>query len=242
VADAAAAAVVLTSGGLDSTTLLALAAAQGRRIHALSFRYGQRHAVELDAAARQARRFGAVAHEIVDLAHLGRLLAHATSLVVGSTLEVPKHAGDDTTIPSTYVPARNTLFLAYGLAWAEALDAGEVWIGVNALDYSGYPDCRPAFIEAFARTAALATRRGVEGSPIAIVTPLQHLRKHEIVALGLAHGVDYGDTVSCYDPRTDDSGTALACGACDSCRLRREGFALAGVADPTRYATAAPHP
>ncbi len=230
--------MVLTSGGLDSTTLLALAHAEGRRIHALSFRYGQRHAVELQCAARQAERFAAVAHETVDLAHLGRLLAPATSLVASSALDVPKHGApsSDTAIPSTYVPARNLLFLSYGLAWAEALGADELWIGVNALDYSGYPDCRPQFIAAFATVAALATRRGVEGEAIAIRSPLAALRKHEIIALGLRHGVDYADTVSCYDPVVDGE-WVLACGACESCGLRREGFALAGASDPTRYVT-----
>lgn len=228
------AAIVLLSGGLDSVTVLALASAQGRSVHALSFRYGQRHAIELDCAARQARRFGAAAHEIVDLGHMGRLVASATALVEGSALAVPKDGVSATAIPVTYVPARNTVFLAYALAWAEAIDAGEIWIGVNALDYSGYPDCRPEYIAAFAKMAGLATRRGVAGSPIGIEAPLQQLRKHEIIALGLAHGVDYADTTSCYDPREVD-GRALACGACDSCRLRRDGFAAAGVADPTRY-------
>jgi 7-cyano-7-deazaguanine synthase len=224
------AAVVLLSGGLDSTTVLAIAA-QERRVHALSFRYGQRHAIELACAQRQAARFGVVAHEIVDLSHMGRLVAGATALVEGSAIEVPKdgpHAGE---IPPTYVPARNALFLSYALAWAEAIDAADIWIGTNALDYSGYPDCRPEFIAAFARMAELATKRGDEGRAIAIRTPLAELRKHEIIALGTSHGVDYADTVSCYDPVG-----GVACGACESCRLRREGFALARIADPTRYA------
>ncbi len=232
-------AVVLLSGGLDSVTVLALAAARGFEVHAMSFSYGQRHQVELSCAARQARRFGAAAHEVLDLSHLGRLVAPATALVGHSTIDVPKgrdvdHADD---IPSTYVPARNTLFLSYGLAWAEVIGARHLFIGVNALDYSGYPDCRPAFIEAFERTANLATRIGVEGgAPLRIETPLQELRKHDIVALGMTHGVDYADTVSCYDPSEDDQGRPLACGACDSCQLRRQGFELAGVPDPTRYA------
>ena len=229
------AAIVLLSGGLDSVTVLALASARGRSVHALSFRYGQRHALELECASRQAARFGAVRHEIVDLGHLGRLVAPATALVEGSALAVPKQGVDAATIPITYVPARNTVFLAYALAWAEASDADEIWIGVNALDYSGYPDCRPEYIAAFAKMAALATRRGVTGSPIAIEAPLQQLRKHEIIALGLQHGVDYADTTSCYDP-SEAEGRALACGRCDSCRLRRDGFAAAGVPDPTRYA------
>jgi 7-cyano-7-deazaguanine synthase len=228
------AAIVLLSGGLDSVTVLALARAEGREVHALSFRYGQRHAVELGCAARQAARFGAIAHEVVDLGHLGRLVAPATALIAGSTIAVPSGAAATGEIPVTYVPARNTVFLAYALAWAEAQQAADIWIGVNALDYSGYPDCRPEFIASFAHTASLATRRGAEGDPIVIRAPLQELHKHEIVTLGLAHGVDYADTTSCYDPR-EDEGRAIACGRCDSCRLRREGFAAAGVPDPTRY-------
>lgn len=235
------AAVVLLSGGLDSTTVLA-AASRRRRVHALSFRYGQRHAAELACARRQATRFGVVAHEVVELGHLGRLVAGATALVDASPLSVPKHdaSGSDapaSEIPVTYVPARNALFLTYALAWAEAIDAADIWIGTNALDYSGYPDCRPEFIAAFATMAGLATRRGVEGRPIAFEAPLSALRKHEIIALGTSLGVDYADTISCYDPVADGD-RVLACGACDSCRLRREGFALAGVTDPTRYAPA----
>lgn len=235
----AAEAVVLLSGGLDSVTVLAIARAAGAQAHALSFRYGQRHAIELGCAARQAERLGARAHEIVDLSHLGRLVAPATALVEGSALAVPKdrdvlHGSD---IPVTYVPARNTLFLAYALAWAEALGARDLWIGVNALDYSGYPDCRPAFIEAFERMANLATRVGVEGSgdAIRIRTPLIDLPKAGIIARGVALGVDYADTVSCYDPTTDEHDRPLACGRCDSCVLRRKGFEEAGVVDPTRY-------
>lgn len=231
---------MLLSGGLDSVTVLAIAREAGHATHALSFRYGQRHALELGCAARQAERLGAVAHEVVDLSHLGRLVAPATALVEGSELSVPKgrdvdHASD---IPVTYVPARNTLFLSYGLAWAEALGARDIFIGVNALDYSGYPDCRPAFIESFACTANLATRVGVEGSgdAIRIQTPLLELTKAGIIARGVALGVDYADTVSCYDPSADAEGRPLACGRCDSCQLRRKGFAEAGVDDPTRYA------
>ena len=241
------ASVVLLSGGLDSVTVLAMATAQGRRVHALSFSYGQRHAVELACATRQAQRFGAVAHEIVDLGHLGRLVAPATALVAGSALQVPKDRQPEADIPVTYVPARNMVFLSYGLAWAEALGAREIWIGVNALDYSGYPDCRPEFIASFQRTANLATRAGVQeraagesksesGSDDAIVirTPLSELRKSEIIALGLQHGVQYADTISCYDPSGGDD-SPRACGRCDSCVLRREGFAAAGVDDPTPY-------
>lgn len=233
-------AVVLLSGGLDSVTVLAIARAAGHDVHALSFRYGQRHVLELGCAARQAARLGARAHEIVDLSHLGRLVASATALVEGSALAVPKdrdvdHAGD---IPVTYVPARNTLFLAYALAWAEALGAGDIWIGVNALDYSGYPDCRPAFVQAFARMANLATRAGVEGGgdAIRIRTPLIDLPKAGIIERGVTLGVDYADTVSCYDPVPDPHDLPLACGHCDSCQLRRKGFAEAGIPDPTRYA------
>lgn len=233
------AAIVLLSGGLDSVTVLAIARQAGHRVHALSFRYGQRHVLELGCAARQAERYGAVAHEVVDLSHLGRLVASATALVDSSDLEVPKGRDVDAAsdIPVTYVPARNTLFLSYGLAWAEALGARDIFIGVNALDYSGYPDCRPAFIESFARTANLATRVGVEGTgdAIRIQTPLIDLPKSGIVQRGLELGVDYADTVSCYDPRPDAEGRPLACGRCDSCQLRRKGFEDAGVADPTRY-------
>jgi 7-cyano-7-deazaguanine synthase len=228
--------VVLLSGGLDSVTTLAIAVGEGLSAYALSFAYGQRHAVELSCASRQASRLGAVEHQVVDLSHLGVLVAGATSLVAASSLEVPKdrdveHGRD---IPSTYVPARNTLFLAYALAWAEVLDARRIFIGVNALDYSGYPDCRPAFIEAFAKMANLATKIGVQGGGITIDTPLMDLHKHEIIALGVQHGVDYADTVSCYDA-TEDAAGPLACGRCDSCQLRRTGFAKARVVDPTRY-------
>lgn len=223
-------AVVLLSGGLDSTTVLALARAAGREVYALSFRYGQRHAAELDCARRQAARFGVQAHEVVDLAHVGALVASATSLVAASPLAVPKDSSA-TGIPSTYVPARNTLFLAYALAWAEALAAREIWLGINALDYSGYPDCRPEFVHAFQALADKATRAGVEGHRIHLLTPLLEWSKAEIVAAGLRVGVDYADTVSCYDPVDE-----RACGRCDSCTLRRRGFAEAGVADPTRYA------
>ncbi|WAS92961.1 7-cyano-7-deazaguanine synthase QueC [Nannocystis punicea] len=228
-------AVVLLSGGLDSTTVLALAAAEGRETYALSFRYGQRHEVELASAARQATRFGARAHEVVDLAHLGRLVAAGTSLLRASSEAVPKDseaaAGE---IPSTYVPARNTLFLAYALGWAEVLGAGEIWVGVNAVDYSGYPDCRPQFLAAFERLAAEATRAGVEGKPLHVRAPLISWSKSQIIQAGRAAGVDYADTVSCYDPRVEDD-LPRACGRCDSCRLRRDGFTAAGVPDPTRY-------
>ncbi|MEX1367383.1 MAG: 7-cyano-7-deazaguanine synthase QueC [Nannocystaceae bacterium] len=232
-------AVVLLSGGLDSVTVLAIARQAGHETYALSFRYGQRHAIELDCAARQAQRLGAVAHEVVDLQHLGRLVAPATALVQGSGMSVPKDRAveDASDIPVTYVPARNTLFLSYALAWAETLGANDIFIGVNVLDYSGYPDCRPQFIESFARMANLATRAGVQGDgdALAIRTPLIDLTKAGIVQRGMELGVDYGDTVSCYDPGVDEGGMPLACGRCDSCQLRRKGFEEAGVADPTRY-------
>ncbi len=229
-------AVVLLSGGLDSTTVLALAAAEGRETYALSFRYGQRHEVELASAARQARRLGARAHEVVDLSHLGRLVAAGTSLLKASERAVPKdsHAASDE-IPSTYVPARNTLFLAYALGWAEVLEAAEIWLGVNAVDYSGYPDCRPAFVAAFERLAAEATRAGVQGRGVKLRAPLITWSKAQIIRAGTDADVDYADTVSCYDPVVTDD-LPRACGRCDSCRLRREGFAAAGVPDPTRYA------
>jgi 7-cyano-7-deazaguanine synthase len=230
---------VLLSGGLDSATTLAVARARGHAVFALSFRYGQRHALELDYAARQARRQGVVAHEIMDLPVLGERSARVSSLIQGAELDVPKGREDvGADIPSTYVPARNTVFLAHALAWAETLQAFDVWIGSNALDSSGYPDCRPEYIDAFERVANLGTRMGVEataGQGIRIHAPLQKLRKHEIIALGIEHGVDYGDTLSCYDPK-EEAGEAVACGACDSCQLRRRGFERAGVPDPTRYA------
>ncbi len=229
-------AVVLLSGGLDSTTVLAQASTAGRAVYALSFRYGQRHVAELACAARQAQRWRVRAHEVVALDHIGALVASATSLIAASPLAVPaataRVAGE---IPSTYVPARNTLFLAYALAWAEALDAREIWLGINALDYSGYPDCRPAFAAAFQQLAAVATRAGIEGRPISVVTPLLELHKAQIVRAGTDLGVDFADTVSCYNPKDSPTGP-LACGHCESCSLRREGFAAAGMPDPTRYA------
>jgi 7-cyano-7-deazaguanine synthase len=235
-------AVVLLSGGLDSTTVLAIAARErGHRVHALSFAYGQRHRLELEHARRQALAFGALAHEVIDLGHLGRLLAPATALIADSSLAVPSAADRQgaSDIPVTYVPARNSLFLAYALAWAEVLGARAIWLGVNALDYSGYPDCRPEFIEAFERMANLATKIGVEATTaserIVVHAPLLHLHKHEIIRRGAALGVDYGDTLSCYDP-IEREGEALACGRCESCSLRRAGFEQAGLGDPTRYA------
>jgi 7-cyano-7-deazaguanine synthase len=230
-------AVVLLSGGLDSTTVLAIARHEGRRVQALSFRYGQRHEVELEQAREQAQVLGAASHEIVELPGFGRRVAEATSLVRESALPVPRGADFDETgaIPNTYVPARNTVFLAHALAWCEVTGAGEIWLGVNARDYSGYPDCRPEYLAAFERLAALATRAGLEGRAVRLVAPLADLHKHEIVQRGLSLGVDYARTVSCYDPTLDALGHPLACGTCESCRLRRRGFELAGVPDPTHY-------
>ena len=226
-----ASAIVLLSGGIDSATTLAIARGLRFACHALSFRYGQRHAVELDAARLVADALGAVEHRIVDLdlAQLGG------SALTDARIAVPETptAG----IPITYVPARNTIFLAYALAFAEVLDARDVFIGVNAVDYSGYPDCRPEFIDAFERLANVATKAGVEAdetSRLRIHAPLIALTKGQIVRRGVALGVDYALTVSCYQP--DPS--ARACGKCDSCRIRRAGFAEAGLADPTRYALA----
>jgi 7-cyano-7-deazaguanine synthase len=226
-------AVVLLSGGLDSATCLAIALDEGFAPVALSFRYGQRHTVELDCARRIARAAG-VDHLVVDV----DLAAFGGSALVDPALDVPKH--DDvaevvgTEIPVTYVPARNTVFLAFALALAEVRGAADVFIGVNAVDYSGYPDCRPEFIAAFEATANLATRAGVEGRRLTIHTPLIELTKAEIVRRGVALGVDYAATSTCYDPGPDGG----ACGRCDACLLRARGFAEAGVDDPTRYTAA----
>ena len=219
-------AIVLVSGGLDSATVLAMAREQGYACHALSFDYGQRHRAELDAAARVARALGAAEHRTMRLDFAG---------IGGSALTDPAIAVPQTPqagIPVTYVPARNTVFLAMALGWAEVLGASDIFIGVNAVDYSGYPDCRPAFIEAFTALANVATKAGVEGTArFQIHTPLIAMSKADIVRRGVQLGVDFAITVSCY--QADAAGAA--CGRCDSCRLRREGFAAAGVADPTRY-------
>jgi len=218
-------AVVLVSGGLDSATTLALAQEQGYACYALSFDYGQRHRCELEAASKVAAVAGVVEHKVItlDLDNIGG------SALTDSAIPVPHQPTEG--IPVTYVPARNTVFLALALGWAEVLGAEAIFIGVNAVDYSGYPDCRPEFIEAFARLARLATRAGVEGKPIHIDTPLIHLSKAEIIQQGMRLGVDYANTISCYDP--DAQGRA--CGQCDSCRLRAAGFKAAGMPDPTRY-------
>jgi 7-cyano-7-deazaguanine synthase len=219
------AAVVLLSGGLDSATALAMARAEGLRCHALSVDYGQRHRAELDAARAVARQLGASAHTIVplDLRPIGG------SALIDTTIAVPEAPAEG--IPVTYVPARNTLLLALALGLAEATGAGQIVIGVNALDYSGYPDCRPAFIAKFQALAAVATKAGVEGHAPLIRAPLIDLSKAEIIRRGTELGVDYALTVSCY--QADHQGRA--CGRCDSCRLRAEGFRVAGLPDPTRY-------
>jgi 7-cyano-7-deazaguanine synthase len=218
-------AVVLLSGGLDSYTAAAVAKRDGFAVAALTINYGQRHAPELVAARNVARALGAARHlELdIDLTRIGG------SALTSSTIGVPKDQPiDPAVIPSTYVPARNTIFLSLALGWAEVLGATDIVIGVNALDYSGYPDCRPEFIHAFEQVARLATRAGVEGRGLTIHTPLMHLTKAEIVRLGLSLGLDYGLTHSCYDPLPD----GRPCGHCDSCRLRAAGFAEAGATDP----------
>lgn len=221
-------AVVLYSGGLDSTTCLAIARAAGYEPYAMSFAYGQRHSAELEVARKNARPMGAVDHMLVefDLRKMG-------GSALTSEIEVPKEGvGND--IPSTYVPARNTIFLSFALGWAEVLGSFDIFIGVNALDYSGYPDCRPAYIAAFETMANLATKAGVEGTGrFAIHTPLIDLSKAQIIRKGVSLGVDYARTHSCYDPTAD----GLACGLCDSCRLRLKGFAEAGLVDPVKYVT-----
>lgn len=218
-------AVVLLSGGLDSATTLALARTEVDACHALTVDYGQRHRQELDAARRVAAALGAQEHRVArfDLAWIGG------SALTDSAIAVPDAPSEG--IPVTYVPARNTVFLSLALAWAEVLDAQAIYIGANAVDYSGYPDCRPEYLEAFRRLAGLATRAGVEGRPTDIRAPLVRLPKAEIIRTGARLGVDYSLTVSCYDPDAE----ARACGVCDACRLRAQGFRAAGVPDPTRY-------
>jgi len=223
-------AVVLTSGGLDSTTLMAIAQAEGYAIYSLSFNYGQRHALELAAAEKVARFFDAREHLVlrIDLSAIGG------SALTGKS-DIPKNRSAEELgggIPITYVPARNTIFLSFALAWAEVLGAADIFIGVNAIDYSGYPDCRPEFIAAFEKTANLATKAGVEGSiRTRIRTPLIQMTKAQIILKGISLGVDYGMTHSCYDPAPD----GRSCGRCDSCLLRRKGFAEAGIEDPVPY-------
>ncbi len=218
-------AVVLLSGGLDSATVLAIARNQGFACYALSFDYGQRHATELNAARRIAAATGVVEHKVLPLS----MDAIGGSALTDQSIDVPEDGGEG--IPVTYVPARNTVFLSLALGWAEVLGAHDIFVGVNAVDYSGYPDCRPAFIDAFERLANLATRDGVEGRPFHVHAPLIEMSKAQIVQQGSELGVDYAQTVSCY--RADEQGRA--CGRCDSCRFRAQGFAEAGLPDPTRY-------
>jgi 7-cyano-7-deazaguanine synthase len=222
-------AVLLLSGGLDSTTLLAVARRDGFDVHAMTFRYGQRHASEIDAARRIATRFGVRDHVVADI----DLRTFGGSALTSDEIEVPRDRDvREGGVPVTYVPARNTIFLAFALAWAEVLGAADIFIGVNVLDYSGYPDCRPEYIEAFERMANLATRAGTEGSLfLRVRAPLISLTKAQIIQLGTSLGVDYAITQSCYDP---DS-TGAACGHCDACQLRLKGFAEAGIPDPARY-------
>jgi 7-cyano-7-deazaguanine synthase len=223
-------AVVLLSGGLDSTTVLAMARAEGFACYTLSFDYGQRHRAELEAAERIAQRLGAAEHKVIrmDLASIGG------SALTDYSVAVPENAGEG--VPITYVPARNTVFLSLALGWAEVLQARDIFLGVNAVDYSGYPDCRPEFVAAFEGLANLATKAGVEGDRFSIHAPLQNLSKAEIVRAGIRLGVDYSMTVSCYQA---DSG-GLACGRCESCVLRAAGFAAANIVDPTHYAKKSP--
>ena len=218
-------AVVLLSGGLDSATTLAIAKDQGYSCHALSFNYGQRHVIEINAAKVVARSLSVVEHKIIDL----DLTQIGGSALTDKNIAVPESHSEG--IPVTYVPARNTIFLSYALAWAEVLEASDIFIGVNAVDYSGYPDCRPEYIAAFEDTARLATKAGVEGKPFKIHTPLIQLSKSDIIKTGSKLGLDYSITVSCY--QVDAQGRA--CGVCDSCRFRKEGFAGADIPDPTHY-------
>ena len=218
-------AIVLVSGGLDSATCLAMAKAQGYECYAISFEYGQRSSCELQAAKEITKAANVVEHKIFSL-QIGEL---GGSALTDEHIQVPEEIS--TGIPVTYVPARNTIFLSYALAWAEVLGAHDLFIGVNAVDYSGYPDCRIEFIQGFEKLANLATRAGVEGSRFTVHAPLIELPKADIIAKGLQLGVNYGNTVSCYQPNRDGE----ACGRCDSCRIRRGGFQSAGVVDPTRY-------
>lgn len=233
-------AVVLLSGGLDSTTVLAIARHERFVVHALTFRYGQRHATEVEAARNIARKSGVARHHIVEI-DLGMFGGSALTadIPVPKDRDLSASSAVRPEIPITYVPARNTIFLSYALALAEVVGAADIFIGVNALDYSGYPDCRPEYIQAFARMANLATRAGVEGrTNLAIRTPLISLSKAAVIRLGVSLGVDYSATISCYDPGSNGN----ACGRCDACQLRLKGFREAGMEDPIRYAAAETHP
>lgn len=225
--------MLLLSGGLDSTTMLALAVREGYGVHAMTFRYGQRHAHEIGAARRIAAAYGITDHVVAEI----DLRTFGGSALTGAAVVPKDRAADEMAdgIPITYVPARNTIFLSFALAWAEVLGASDIFIGVNAVDYSGYPDCRPEYIRAYEQMANLATRAAVEGRRMHIRTPLMALSKGAIVSLGLGLGVDYALTTSCYDPGADGT----ACGRCDACQLRLRGFAEAGVRDPVRYRVAA---
>ncbi len=223
-------AIVLVSGGLDSTTCIAIAKSEGFDIFALSFRYGQRHEHEIDAARRIVQGQQVKKHVVLDIN-----LREFGGSALTADIDVPKHdrlADLDAGIPITYVPARNTIFLSFALAWAEVVSSSDIFIGVNALDYSGYPDCRPEFVRAYEEMASLATRRGVQGEGIHIHTPLISLTKAQIIQRGMALGVDYSQTTSCYDP----TAAGVSCGRCDACLLRLKGFAEAGIQDPIRYA------
>ncbi|MCZ6890148.1 MAG: 7-cyano-7-deazaguanine synthase QueC [Gammaproteobacteria bacterium] len=222
-------AVLLVSGGLDSATTLAIAKSEGYACYAMSFAYGQRHEIELAAAARVVEMIGVEAHRVMPI----DLSAFGGSALTDDAIAVPEAEAGAEGIPVTYVPARNTVFLSLALAWAEVLEARDIFVGVNAVDYSGYPDCRPEFIAAFQTLANLATKAGVEGGKMTIHSPLIAMTKGEIIQRGGALGVDFGATISCYQPDRD----GRACGRCDSCRIRREGFRSAGVDDPTRYVT-----
>tara|TARA_B110000977_G_scaffold151655_1_gene192523 strand:+ start:269 stop:949 length:681 start_codon:yes stop_codon:yes gene_type:complete len=218
-------AVILVSGGLDSSTVLAMAVKQGYQCYTLSFDYGQRHRSELDAAVRVSESMSVVEHKVIKL----DLQSIGGSALTDVEIAVPEQ--ETTGIPVTYVPARNTVFLSIALGWAEVIDANKIFVGVNAVDYSGYPDCRPEYISSFEAMANLATRAGVEGNKLSIEAPLIDMSKAQIIQSGLELGVDYGQTVSCYQADSD----GIACGKCDSCRLRAQGFVEAGVKDPTRY-------
>lgn len=220
-------AVVLLSGGLDSVTALAIAKQQGFDCYTLSFDYGQRHQAELNASTNLSKQFGAKEHKVINI----DLRAIGGSALTDSTIDVPE--GEQDGIPITYVPARNTVFLSIALGWAEVLAAEAIFVGVNAVDYSGYPDCRPQFIDVFEQLANVATKAGVEGQKLTVQAPLIEMTKAEIINKGRELGIDYSQTVSCY--QADDNGRA--CGCCDSCRYRRQGFEQAGITDPTRYQT-----
>ncbi|MFT3742088.1 MAG: 7-cyano-7-deazaguanine synthase QueC [Gammaproteobacteria bacterium] len=222
-------AVVLLSGGLDSTTCLAYALNEGFKCYTISFDYGQRHEVELHAAELISQKLGAEAHEVVKLS----IGSPGGSALTDHNLEIPDYNGNNK-IPTTYVPARNTVFLSFALGWAEILEAHSIFIGVSAVDYSGYPDCRPEYIQAFQNMANLATKMGIEGNIIEIATPLIHLNKADTIKLGMKLGVDYSLTVSCYQANAESE----ACGKCDSCYLRKKGFVEANIIDPTKYALA----